>query len=81
MLEWKRIQGRWHLIHEDISICRLVQQVATQTNSKVCPACLDAIAIQKLQWQRLNLSRLMMKQDSWSLREVNTNARDVDEIL
>ena len=63
MLRWKLIMERWHLTHEDISICRLVQQVAVQTNSKVCPACLDAIADERLQWQNLNLIEFLKKPD------------------
>ena len=63
MLRWKLIMERWHLTHEDISICRLVQQVAVQTNSKVCPACLDAIADERLQWQSLNLIEFLKKHD------------------
>ena len=63
MLRWKLIMERWHLTHEDISICRLVQQVAVQTNSKVCPACLDAIADERLQWQNLNLIEFPKKPD------------------
>jgi hypothetical protein len=66
MLRWKLIMERWHLTHEDISICRLVQQVAVQTNSKVCPACLDAIADERLQWQSLNLIEFPKKPDSQS---------------
>ena len=66
MLLWKLIMDRWHLTHEDISICRLVLQVAEQTSGKVCPACLDAIADERLQWQNLNLSELMTKPDSQS---------------
>jgi hypothetical protein len=66
MLRWKLIMERWHLTHEDISICRLVQQVAVQTNSKVCPACLDAIADERLQWQNLNLIEFPKKPDSQS---------------
>jgi hypothetical protein len=64
MLRWKMIMGRWHLTHEDISICRLVQQMAVQTNSEVCPACLDAIADERLQWLNLDLSKLVTKPDS-----------------
>ena len=66
MLRWKIIMGRWHLTHEDIGICRLVQQVAVQTNSEVCPACLDAIADERLQWQSLNLTAYLKKPDSQS---------------
>jgi hypothetical protein len=63
MLLWKMIMERWHLTHEDVSICRLVQQVAVQTQSKVCPACLDAIADERLQWQSLNLIEFLNRQD------------------
>jgi hypothetical protein len=66
MLRWKMIMGRWHLTHEDVSICRLVQQVAVQTNSEVCPACLDAIADERLQWQRLNQTEFLNQQDGKS---------------
>ena len=66
MLRWKMIMGRWHLTHEDIGICRLVQQMAIQTNSEVCPACLDAIADERLQWQSLNLIVYLKKPDSQS---------------
>ena len=80
MLKWKMIQDRWHLTYEDISVCRLVQQMAIQTNSEICPACLDAIADERLQWQRLNLSELMTKPGSRSLRVVITSANDADKI-
>ena len=66
MLRWKMIMGRWHLTHEDIGICRLVQQMAVQTNSEVCPACLDAIADERLQWQSLNLTEYLKKRDGQS---------------
>jgi hypothetical protein len=66
MLRWKMIMGRWHLTHEDISICRLVQQMAVQTASEVCPACLDAIADERLQWQNLNLTEFLKKPDGQS---------------
>ena len=78
MLLWKLIMDRWHLTHEDISICRLVLQVAEQTSAKVCPACLDAIADERLQWQSLNLE-LMMRLGSQSSPEPSTSAKDVDE--
>jgi hypothetical protein len=78
MLLWKLIMDRWHLTHEDISICRLVLQVAEQTSAKVCPACLDAIADERLQWQSLNLE-LMMRLDSQSSPEPSTSAKDADE--
>ncbi len=78
MLLWKLIMDRWHLTHEDISICRLVLQVAEQTSAKVCPACLDAIADERLQWQSLNLE-LMMRLDSQSSPEPSISAKDVDE--
>ena len=64
MLHWKLIMGVWHLTYEDIGICRLVLQVATQTSAKVCPACLDAIADSRLQWLNLDLSKLVTKPDS-----------------
>lgn len=79
MLRWKLIHGKWHLTYEDISVCRLVLQMEVQTNSAICPACLDAIADERLQWQNLNLSELMTKQDSPSLPEVITNAKDADK--
>ena len=63
MLRWKIIQGIWHLTHEDISICRLVVQVAEQTTAEICPSCLDAIADERLQWRNLNLTKLMKIQD------------------
>jgi hypothetical protein len=66
MLHWKRIMERWHLTHEDISVCRLVQQMAIQTESEVCPACLDAIADERLQWQNLNLTKFLKKPDGQS---------------
>ena len=66
MLRWKKIMERWHLTYEDISVCRLVQQMAIQTNSEVCLACLDAIADERLQWQNLNLSESLKKPDSQS---------------
>ena len=64
MLRWKRIMERWHLTYEDISVCRLVQQMAIQSNSEICPACLDAIADERLQWQSLNLREFRKKPDS-----------------
>ena len=78
MLLWKLIMDRWHLTHEDIPICHLAQAVAEQTSAKVCPACLDAIADERLQWQSLNLE-LMMRLDSQSSPERFTSAKDVDE--
>lgn len=66
MLRWKKIMERWHLTYEDISVCRLVQQMAVQTNSEVCPACLDAIADERLQWQNLNLIEFLKRPDSQS---------------
>jgi hypothetical protein len=66
MLRWKKIMERWHLTYEDISVCRLVQQMAVQTNSEVCLACLDALADERLQWQNLNLSESLKKPDSQS---------------
>jgi len=66
MLRWKMIMERWHLTHEDISICRLVHQVAIQTESKICPACLDAIADERLQWQNLNLTEFLKRLDGQS---------------
>ena len=61
MLRWKWIHNRWHLTHEDISICKLVLQVEEQTQGEICPACLGAIADERLQWQNLNLSKLLKK--------------------
>ena len=78
MLRWKLIHKRWHLTHEDISVCRLVLQMEEQTNSAICPACLDAIADERLQWQSLNLE-LMMRLDSQSSPEPSISAKDVDE--
>ena len=66
MLRWKMIMGRWHLTHEDVAICRLVQQMAIQTATEVCPACLDAIAYERLQWQSLNLTEYLKKLDGLS---------------
>jgi hypothetical protein len=66
MLRWKKIMERWHLTYEDISVCRLVQQMAIQTESEVCPACLDAIADERLQWQNLNLTKFLKKPDGQS---------------
>ena len=66
MLRWKKIMERWHLTYEDISVCRLVQQMAVQTNSEVCLACLDALADERLQWQNLNLIEFLTKPDSQS---------------
>ena len=66
MLRWKIIMERWHLTHEVISICGLVQQMAIQTASEVCPACLDAIADERLQWQRLNQTEFLNQQDGKS---------------
>jgi len=63
MLRWKRIMERWHLTHEDVAICRLVQQMAIQSNSEICLACLDAIADERLQWQSLNLREFRKKPD------------------
>ena len=64
MLYWKLIMGVWHLTYEDIAVCRLVLQVATQTSAKVCPACLDAIADSRLKWLNLDLQKLVTKPDS-----------------
>jgi hypothetical protein len=64
MLRWKLIMERWHLTYEDIAICRMVIQVATQTSGKVCPACMDAIADARLQWLSLDLIELMTTHDS-----------------
>ena len=66
MLQWKLIMDRWHLTHEDISICRLVLQVAEQTTGKICPACLDAISDERLQWLNLNLTEYLTKPDGQS---------------
>lgn len=63
MLRWKMIMERWHLTYEDIAVCRLVQQMAVQTASEVCPACLDAIADERLQWQRLNRIEFLNQRD------------------
>lgn len=79
MLRWKMVMGRWHLTHEDVSVCRLVQQMAIQANSKVCPACLDTLADERLQWQTLNLG-LMMKPDSQSQPEPFIDVKDAVEI-
>ena len=79
MLRWKQIHDRWHLTYEDIPVCRMATQLAVQTNSAICPACLGAIADERLQWQNLNLSKLMTKQDLPSLPEVITNAKDADK--
>ena len=79
MLRWKMIMGRLHLTHEDISICRLVLQMEIQTTAKVCPACLDALADERLQWQTLNL-KLMMRLDSQFSPEPFTNVKDAEEI-
>lgn len=65
MLLWKQMAGLWHLTHEDISICGLVLQMEIQAKAKVCPACLGALADERLQWETLNL-KLMMKPDSQS---------------
>ena len=66
MLRWKVIMNRWHLTYEDIAVCRLVQQMAVQTNSAICPACLDAIADERLQWQNLNLTEFLKRLDGQS---------------
>jgi hypothetical protein len=50
MLRWKQIAGLWHLTYEDISVCRLVLQMEIQTKAKICLACLDAIADERVQW-------------------------------
>lgn len=76
MLRWKLILERWHLTHDDISICRLVIAVATQTRSQVCPACLDAIADERLQWVNLDLKKLVSRLDLMSLPEPITDARN-----
>jgi hypothetical protein len=54
MLIWKKIMERWHLTHDDIAICKLVIQLAQQTTTAVCPACLDALADARVQWLSLN---------------------------
>jgi hypothetical protein len=66
MLRWKMIATRWHLTHEDIPICNLVQAMEIQAESKVCPACLDALADERLQWQNLNLTEYLKKPDGQS---------------
>ena len=71
---------RWHLTYEDISVCRLVQEMAIQTNSAICPACLDAIADERLQWQNLNLSELMTKPGSQFLPVDFIDVNDADKI-
>ena len=58
MLQWKMVMGKWHLTYEDISICRMAMLLAEQTSTKVCPACMDAIADSRLQWLNLNLIEL-----------------------
>ena len=70
---------RWHLTYEDISVCRLVQEMAIQTNSAICPACLDAIADERLQWQNLNLSELMTKPSSQFLPVDFTDVNGADK--
>lgn len=76
MLRWKLILERWHLTHDDISICRLVIAVASQMRSQVCPACLDAIADERLQWLSLDLKKLVSRLDLMSLPEPITDARN-----
>ncbi len=80
MLRWKMIKTRWHLTHEDVSICGLVQQMEIQTQTKICLACLDSLADERLQWQTLNL-KSMMKQDSQSLPEPFLDAKDAGGIF
>ena len=80
MLRWKQIHDRWHLTYEDIPVCRMATQLAVQTNSAICPACLDAIADERLQWQNLNLSELMTKLVSPFSPEEITGANDADKI-
>lgn len=53
MLQWKIILERWHLTNEDIPICRLSVQMAQQTQTKVCPACVDALTVGLAQWQKI----------------------------
>lgn len=67
---------RWHLTYEDIAVCRLVIQVASQTSAKVCPSCLDSIADARLQWLNLNLTELMTRHDSVYLPVLTTDVKN-----
>ena len=64
MLQWKMVMEKWHLTYEDIPVCRLATVLAQQTSAKVCPACMDTIADERLQWLNLNLIELVTKFDS-----------------
>jgi hypothetical protein len=80
MLRWKLIMERWHLTYEDMAICRMVVQVASQTSAKVCPACLDSIADARLQWLSLDLIELMTTPDSEFSLEHFTDAKNAEGI-
>ena len=53
MLQWKTIQGRWHLTYEDIPVCRLSTQMAEQTQTQICPGCVDSLSVGIAQWQQI----------------------------
>ena len=72
--------NRWHLTYEDMAICRMVVQVASQTSGKVCPCCLDSIADARLQWVNLDLIALMTIPDSEFSHERITDAKNVEGI-
>ena len=78
MLQWKLIMERWHLTYEDMAVCRLVVQVATQTSAKVCQSCMDTLADARLQWLSLDLQKLVMTHDSVFSLEHFTNVKNVE---
>lgn len=80
MLQWKLIMERWHLTYEDMAVCRLVVQVATQTSAKVCPLCMDSYTDARLQWLNLDLPKLVTTPVSVFSLERFTDAKSVEEI-
>lgn len=54
MLRWKLIMNRWHLTHDDISICQMAKVLSTQTDEKICSACVDTLADGLIGWRNLN---------------------------
>jgi hypothetical protein len=81
MLRWKLIMERWHLTYEDMAICRLVVQVASQTSGKVCLACMDSIADARLQWLSLDLTELMTTPDLEFFLAPFTDVKNVEGIF
>ena len=53
MLQWKKIVERWHLTYEDIPICRLSKALEEQTETKICPSCVDSLSGALARWQQV----------------------------